>query len=721
MWLRIHAVFTCCVLSLSLCHCVYAASASQLTEDNVHLSSLVEKASVYQNQGYRSQAIALLEQADQMAGRLGTGQNDTGLLLAQLYFELGEYPLTLNLTKRILDGSPPVGIQARALNILATVESTLNMHKAAASTFSQAYKASEESGDVAMSMTILTNHLRHELDYENTDGALAIGQQLFLLASTLEKHPELVEVQISIGELFVRLADQASDSSYYRHALVNLQQAELAAERRGQVRLQSYAIGHQGRLLITQGKLNEGIRRLNTANFLANSVRSFESAYLWQWQLARAHRLQGNTNEAIAGYQGAIATLEYVRKELINGSPFTFPQKIQPLFSELSDLLLTAARESKARDDQQSYLKRVQTVLEQSKSAELQDYFQNDCVVPEQSVDLKNVGLATAIVYPVILADRLEILINIGDQVHQYVHEIRAEDLEDLVNDFRYNLERDQGDDEYKEIGEELYDLVFAEAESLLQEKNIETLLVIPDGILRTIPFAAIYDGDEFMIQKYALATTPGISLTFPKRLDVTEATLFAGGISHSVQGFSSLPGVPVELDKLKDSHGAEVLHNEEFQSSTIQAQLSSEDYSIVHIATHGHFDSNPQASYLLTYEDKLTIDLLEQSIGSRRQNDNPLDLLVLSACETAVGDNRAALGLAGVALKAGARSAIATLWQISDAATVLIIGHFYEQSSLEHQSKAQALRIAQNDLINSERHSHPTDWAPFLLIGNWL
>ncbi|MFT5562260.1 MAG: CHAT domain-containing protein [Candidatus Azotimanducaceae bacterium] len=724
MWLRICAVFTYCILSF--CQSLTAAPASELNNDSQQLNDLLRndllrKASVYQDQGYRSQAIALLQQADQLAHQQGTNQNDTGLLLAQLYFELGEYPLSLNMTTRILDQPQTDGIQARALNILATVQSTLNNPKTATNTFTEAYAASVKSGDKAMTMTILTNHLRHELDHKKSHEALKIGQQLLPLSKTLENLAEVVEIQISIGDLLIRLADQTAEQNYYQHALVILQQAEATAKTRSHVRLQSYAVGHQGRLLINQGKLEEGIQKLSTANFLASTIRSYESAYLWQWQLARAHRLQGKTDDAITGYQTAITTLEQVRKELINGSPFTFPQKIQPLFSELSDLLLTAARESQSHNHQQNYLKQVQAVLEQSKSAELQDYFQNDCVVPDQAVDLNRVDVATAVIYPVILADRLEILVNIGDQVHQFVHQIRATDLERMVNDFRDNLQRDQGDDEYKEIGEELYELVFAEAESVLQEKNIETLLVIPDGILRTIPFAAIYDGNEFMIQKYALATTPGISLTLPKRLDVAQSTLFAAGISHSVQGFSSLPGVPVELNKLQERYGAEVLHNEEFQRTSIQDQLGSEDYSIVHIATHGHFDSNPQESYLLTYDDKLTLDLLEQSIGSRRQSGNPLELLVLSACETAVGDNRAALGLAGVALKAGARSAIATLWQISDEATVLIIDSFYEHTSSEHLSKAQALRIAQNELIDSERFSHPTDWAPFLLIGNWL
>ena len=718
-WCRKYAVFTICFLSLG--QGSFAASGSQLNIGSVRVDDLIRQARVFQQQGYRHQAITLLQEADRLAQQLGAGENDTGLLLAQLYYELGDYPLSNNMTTRILRQSKLDSVRARALNISATLQSTLNDQELATASFIEAYTASVKSGDKAMMMTILANHLRHDLDHENSRNALKIGQRLLALFNTSSELDAIVEIQISIGDVFTRLADQTGEQEYYQHALTILQQAEATAKSQNHIRLQSYAIGYQGWLLLNQSKLEEGVQRLNTANFLANSIRSFESAYLWQWQLARANRQQGKTAEAIKGYQTAIATLEQVRKDLIDGSPFTFPQKIQPLFSELSDLLLTAARTAHSTSDQQANLKQVQAVLEQSKSAELQDYFQNDCVVLDQAVDLQLIDVATAVIYPVVLANRIEIIVNIGNQAHQFVRHIQTSDLEQLVNDFRYNIELDQGDDEYKELGEELYKLVFAEAESLLQENNIETLLIIPDGVLRTIPFAAIYDGNEYMIQKYALATTPGISLTFPKQLDVTQVSLFAGGISHPAQGFSGLPGVSVELDKLQGQYGAKILQNEQFSRTTIQSQLSSADYSIVHIATHGHFDSNPLKSYLLAYDNKLTMDLLEQSIGARRQNGNPLDLLVLSACETAMGDSRATLGLAGVALKAGARSAIATLWEISDEATVLIIDNFYEQHLGEHQSKAQALRIAQTELINSERYAHPTDWAPFLLIGNWL
>ena len=232
---------------------------------------------------------------------------------------------------------------------------------------------------------------------------------------------------------------------------------------------------------------------------------------------------------------------------------------------------------------------------------------------------------------------------------------------------------------------------------------------------------AAVYDGEAFMVQRFAIATTPGISLTLPKPLNVENSNFFAGGISEAVQGYVGLPGVPRELQNLEATYGASVLRDTNFKRDDLKEQLTSADYSIVHIATHGHFDSNPQESYLLTYDDKLTMDLLEESIGNRKNVGEPLELLVLSACETAAGDSRAALGLAGVALKAGARSAVATLWQISDAATVEIIDTFYEYTAKEGVTKARAMQLAQIRLIEQPRFQHPTDWAPFLMIGNWL
>jgi CHAT domain-containing protein len=681
---------------------------------------IVQLAKVYQQNGYRQQALNILRDAEPFDVSAKARAN-LDLDLAQLYFELGQYPRA-DAKLKVLTGDAglPTEIKISALNLSAALASTLNRPDVANRNYLQAAALARKEMP-AYTLVTQTNYLRHTLDYSDWRTGETIAAEILPAAKQLNATAGEIEVRISAAELLMRLANLSGKPSFRRDAINLLIVATEHAILRDLPRLQSFALGYHGQALLDAGDIPAALSKLSQASFLASSSNAFESTYLWQWQTARGHRLNGDTRLAIAGYQTAIKSLEYVRQDLITGSPFTFPQKIQPLFAELSSLLLNEARLATNTHDQQKHLRQVQGLLEQAKSAELQDYFQNDCVIPDETVDLNQIADATAVIYPVVLEDRLEILVNIGNVIHQYRHPIGARDLESLVNEFRDNLQRDQGDDEYLLIGQELHQMIFADAEPLLAAEHIDTLLVIPDASLRTIPFSALHDGKAFLIEKYAIATTPGINLTLPKPLDVQQANFFAGGISDAVQGFSGLPGVPVELARLKDGYGAEVLQDRDFNRSAVQSQLASENYSIVHIATHGHFDSNPQESFLLAYDDKLTMDLLEESIGSRRQAGNPLELLVLSACETAVGDNRAALGLAGVALKAGARSAVATLWQISDAATVEIIQAFYDQSNHPAQTKAKALRSAQQRLIASERFYHPSDWAPFLLIGNWL
>ncbi len=162
-------------------------------------------------------------------------------------------------------------------------------------------------------------------------------------------------------------------------------------------------------------------------------------------------------------------------------------------------------------------------------------------------------------------------------------------------------------------------------------------------------------------------------------------------------------------------------LENKDFLIPKMQRELTEQTYSIVHIASHGQFVSDVKQSFLLTFNDKLTMDGLERFIGLSQYRENPVELLTLSACQTAAGDDRAALGLAGIAVKAGARSALATLWFINDQASALLISAFYEQLLNPGLSKAKALQQAQLQLLADRRYRHPSYWSPFLLIGNWL
>jgi len=200
------------------------------------------------------------------------------------------------------------------------------------------------------------------------------------------------------------------------------------------------------------------------------------------------------------------------------------------------------------------------------------------------------------------------------------------------------------------------------------------------------------------------------------------DSEVLLAGLSESVQNFSALPGVPKELNEINLLLGGDKLLDKAYTMEVIENKLQSKSYSIVHLATHAQFTGVLDNDFLLTYDDKITINKLKNIIGLGRFRDQPIELLTLSACQTAVGDDKAALGLAGVAIKAGARSALATLWFVDDESTSLAITEFYRQlSSSIGLSKAKALQEVQKKMIMQDRYWHPTYWAPFLLIGNWL
>ena len=211
------------------------------------------------------------------------------------------------------------------------------------------------------------------------------------------------------------------------------------------------------------------------------------------------------------------------------------------------------------------------------------------------------------------------------------------------------------------------------------------------------------------------------LTLTQPAPLERESVDLLAGGITEAVQGFSALPNVATELDSVSRAFPGETLRDEAFMVNAMQQRIAEGEQAIVHIATHGQFDSDHTQSFLLAYDDKLTMDRLQNTIATRGYRDEPLELLVLSACQTAAGDDRAALGLAGVALKAGARSALATLWFVNDASTARMVDYFYQALGQPVTTKAEALRQAQLKLMDDPQFAHPSYWAPFLLIGNWL
>jgi len=255
-----------------------------------------------------------------------------------------------------------------------------------------------------------------------------------------------------------------------------------------------------------------------------------------------------------------------------------------------------------------------------------------------------------------------------------------------------------------------------------LESERIETLVFVPEGAWRSVPLSALHDGERHLIERYAVAMTPGLSLLGPKPLPTRSPNLLLAGLSAPVQGYPGLDYVLKEVEDLHRLVGGRLLLNENFNTREVEARFARESFSMVHFASHGEFAREARETFLLTYDGRLTLDELEWLIRPSQFRGQPVELLTLSACQTAHGDDRAALGLAGVALKAGARSALATLWAVHDEATALLVRRFYEELLRpERPSKAAALQSAQQFLLRDPRYDHPAFWSPYLIIGNWL
>jgi CHAT domain-containing protein len=288
------------------------------------------------------------------------------------------------------------------------------------------------------------------------------------------------------------------------------------------------------------------------------------------------------------------------------------------------------------------------------------------------------------------------------------------------VREFRSKIEK-RTTDEFLPHAQTLYDWLIRPYEKDLKAYPIDTLVFVPDGPLRTIPMAALHNGKAYLIQEYATAITPGLNLTDPRPMRRDHIKVLTLGLTESVQDFPALPYVSVEVQGINQVFDGRSLLNQDFVAARVEDELRKEPFSILHIASHGHFGNEVQDTFLLTFDTKLTMNRLGEYVGLFRFREEPLELITLSACETAAGDDRAALGLAGIAVRAGARSALATLWHVNDPASYRLVVEFYRRIRNPGVSRASALQAAQLALLKDPRYGHPCYWAPFLLINNWL
>jgi len=592
-------------------------------------------------------------------------------------------------------------------------------YQEAIAAFDRAAEQAQTLSDPALEARARINALRARLDDQDLQRLDAQLAAIDGLVNELPGGNESAMLALATGDLYRRaVADYRSSRALLGAAHRHYEHARDVAR---SPTLRAYAYGFLGALYEDDERLDEALRLSNQAVFYAQEADEPEQHYRWEWQVGRILRAQRRLNEAQAAYERSVEILNAVRSNFVLGSRNTFDTLVGPVYTEYADLLMQQAARLPVQQDQQMMLRQVRNQLEALKQGEIEDYFANQCVV-STNLDAGPGASAqsrVAVVYPLILDDRIETVVEAGGQLIQYTAVVNRGLATQTIRRLRLALERSNSGDAYLEPAQQVYEWLIEPALPLLREYDIETLMIVPGGPLRTVPLAALHDGEQFLIEQYSIATTPAIGLT--ETPTVADApNLLIGGLSEGVQGFSPLPSVSREVDLVSELMPANRrLQDDTFRLEAIESELASSGFSVAHFATHGQFSSDYTESFILTYDDRLTLDGLRQILSAR--GDDPLDLLVLSACQTAAGDDRAALGLAGVAVQSGAKSAVASLWYISDVATTELIGQFYRYLQTPNSTKAAALRQAQLSLLATEEYRHPAFWAPFLLIGSWL
>jgi CHAT domain-containing protein len=708
------------------------ASYEKSGDRGMQLVTLLHLSQAQSMLGQYSDAARSLQTALSLAEVSNDGRKIAAVLaaLGNVHVVLGPHELAstyLERAVRLAREAAAPAVAAAALNDLGNVRATEGKHADAFAAYRESIGLAKAGGQQILMARASTNASGVLRQLGRAQEVPALLDAAFAELRPTKPSHEMAFALVGIGLAYrdMRNALPAVSDSLLLRAAEALRAAARAADTIGDKRTASYAWGYLGTSYEDERRYSEALQLTRHAIFAAQQTNAPESLYRWQWQAGRLLKQLGSIDDAIASYQRAVATLQAVRPELTvtyGGRATAFREGIGPVYFQLVDLLLQRASSGQAVDKTAATLVEARNTIELFKAAELRDYFRDDCVDTALSkvTSLDVLSRTATVVYPVILENRLVLVVSLPQGLKSIVVPVTGETLTQEVRQFRLKLEK-RTTREYLPHAQKLYDWLIRPLEPDLAAARTETLVFVPDGALRTIPMAALHDGKQFLVAKYALAITPGLSLTDPRPIQREHARVLAVGVTESVQGFPALPSVAPEIDMLRATFKTTALVDRDFSASKFEAALKAEPYTIVHVASHGQFDADVTKAFLLTFDDKVSMERLDKFIGVLKFRDDPLELLTLSACDTAAGDDKAALGLAGIAIKAGARSAMATLWQVHDEVAADLVAAFYKELQNPSVSRAVALRRAQLRILSNPRYEHPGFWAPFLMINNWL
>jgi CHAT domain-containing protein len=505
------------------------------------------------------------------------------------------------------------------------------------------------------------------------------------------------------------------------------QQVLSAANGLADPRGRSLALGGLGALAELRADWSDAARLSEQALALARPLNLPELTARWTWQQGRIARAQGDGGAALRFYEQAIAAQDTLRRELAGSTAriqISFRASIEPLYRQYIDLLTSGPGGSDP-----GALQRARQAIEALQIAEINDFFREACLQPTQ-VAVDRIDPRAAVIYPIALPDRLLVIMRLpgaAGALISHSQPLASGELERTVAALQRGLQVDPILHSRFESGEllpaaqRLHDWILRPFAAALQSSGATHLVFVPDASLRGVPMAVLHDGQAYVAQRYGVALAPGLQLRASRRRRAAEPRLLLAGLSEARADFPPLASVTTELESIRQRMAATVLVNRAFTRDALRQALASADYGVVHLATHGQFSSRASDTFLLAYDQTIPVTAIDGLLQpSRRLGGDSLQLLVLSACQTAAGDPAANLGLAAMAVRSGASATMASLWPVSDDATAQFMAAFYGAWQGGRISKADALRQAQSQLLASSSYQHPFYWAAFTLLGNW-
>jgi filamentous hemagglutinin family protein len=435
-----------------------------------------------------------------------------------------------------------------------------------------------------------------------------------------------------------------------------------------------------------------------------------------------------------------------------------FPRGIRNFIdSKIRDSVIQSAfRGDIGRNLEVGKISEALSLLDRSFSQEFGEYLginiSNELVSPEEiKKKLASVGAQTgtkpSLIYLFSQPEELNLMLitSCGEVVHKSVPAANRQELLKVVTQFRDEITKPgvRGTTSYLPSSQQLYKWMIAPLEDSLKKCQTDTISFVVDRGLRGMPFAALHDGQQFLVEKYNLSLMPSVNLTDTRYIDIRNSQVLAMGASEFSE-LNPLPAVPAEIAAISREWPGVSFLNEGFTLDNLKRQHQSRPFGIIHLATHGEFRPGvPNNSFIQLWNSRLRLDQLRDL----RLNDPQVNLLVLSACRTAVGDAQAELGFGGLALQAGVQTALGSLWYVSDEGTLGLMSEFYQQLKTA-RIKGAALRQAQIAMLRGDvrleggrlrglsrgegvelpaslqgfadlKLSHPYYWSAFVMIGS--